>query len=81
MAVNGLEHLKTPDKVDFLVEKFDERTQHEWEYFRSKQGGKTYDRFFTFLLDRTGTIHDDQLLLVLPQRNQILLPCLLMEVQ
>ena len=52
MAVNGLEHLKTPDKVDFLVEKFDERTQHEWEYFRSKQDGKTYDRFFAFLLDR-----------------------------
>ena len=52
LAVNGLEHLKTPDKVDFLVEKFDERTQHEWEYYRSKQSGKTYDRFFAFLLDR-----------------------------
>ena len=51
-AVDGLEHLKTPDKVDFLVEKFDERTQHEWEYYRSKGSGKTYDRFFAFLLDR-----------------------------
>ena len=51
-AVDGLEHLRTPDKVDFLVEKFDERTQHEWEYYRSKGSGKTYDRFFAFLLDR-----------------------------
>ena len=51
-AVDGLEHLKTPDKVDYLVEKFDERTQHEWEYYRSKGTGKTYDRFFAFLLDR-----------------------------
>jgi hypothetical protein len=51
-AVDGLEYLKTPDKVDYLVEKFDERTQHEWEYYRSKGTGKTYDRFFAFLLDR-----------------------------
>ena len=52
-AVNGLEHLKTPDKVNYLVEKFDERTQYEWEYFRSKEtAGTTYDRFFNFILDR-----------------------------
>ena len=51
-AVDGLEHLKTPDKVDYLVAKFDDLTQREWEYFRSKGSGKTYDRFFDFLLDR-----------------------------
>ena len=46
LAVNGLEYLKTPDKVDYLVEQFNERSQHEWEYYRSKPSGKTYDRFF-----------------------------------
>ena len=51
-SVNGLEHLQTPDKVNLLVEKFDERYQHEWEYFRSKSTGSTYERFFKFLLDR-----------------------------
>ena len=51
-SVNGLEHLQTPDKVNVLVAKFDERTQYEWEYFKSKTTGKTYDRFFSFLLDR-----------------------------
>ena len=28
-SVNGLEHLQTPDKVNLLVEKFDDRTQHD----------------------------------------------------
>lgn len=51
-SVHGLEHLQTPDKVDFLVEKFDDLTQREWEYYRSKNTGKTWDRFFNFILDR-----------------------------
>ena len=51
-SVQGLEHLQTPDKVDFLVEKFDDLTQREWEYYRSKNVGKTWDRFFNFILDR-----------------------------
>ena len=50
-SVNGLEHLQTPDKVNRLVEKFDERTQHDWEYYKSKSSGKTWDRFFSFILD------------------------------
>ena len=40
-SVNGLEHLHTPDKVNYLVDKF-ERTLHEWEYFRSKNKGTTW---------------------------------------
>ena len=51
-SVNGLEHLQTPDKVNYLVEKFDERTQYDWEYFKSKSTGRTYERFFNFILDR-----------------------------
>ena len=51
-SVNGLEHLQTPDKVNYLVEEFDERTPYDWEYFKSKASGKTYDRFFNFILDR-----------------------------
>ena len=49
---NGLEHLHTSDKVNFLVDKFDERTLHEWEYYRSKNTGTTWTRFFDFVLDR-----------------------------
>ena len=51
-AVNGLEHLQTPDKVNFLVEKFDERYQHDWEYYKSKAAGRSYEKFFNFLKDR-----------------------------
>ena len=51
-SVNGLEHLQSPDKVNLLVSKFDERTFYEWEYFKSKTPGKMYDRFFAFILDR-----------------------------
>ena len=51
LLVNGLEHLKTLDKVDFLVEKFDERTQHEWEYYRSKQSGHMTDFLLFFSID------------------------------
>ena len=47
-SVQGLEHLQTPDKVNFLVEHFDEPTQRDWEYFKSKQTGRTYNRFFCF---------------------------------
>ena len=50
--VDGLEHLHSPERVNRMVEKFDERTVHEWEYFRSKTTGTTYKRFFDFLLDR-----------------------------
>ena len=39
-SVNGLEHLQTPDKVNYLVENFDERTQYDWEYFKIKATGK-----------------------------------------
>ena len=31
---------------------FDDRTQYDWEYFKSKQSGRTYDKFFSFILDR-----------------------------
>ena len=51
-SVKGLEHLQTPDKVNFLVEKFDSLTQRDWEYFKSKNSGRTWDRFFSFILDR-----------------------------
>ena len=51
-SVKGLEHLHTPDKVNFLVDKFDERTLQDWEYFRSKNEGTTWERFFAFILDR-----------------------------
>ena len=51
-SVNGLEHLRTPDKVNYLIQKFDERTLYDWEYFRSKSEGKTYEQFFNFILDR-----------------------------
>ena len=51
-AVDGFEHLCSPARVNFLAEKFDDRTMHEWEYFRSKAKGTTYVRFFDFLLDR-----------------------------
>ena len=50
-SVDGLEHLTTPDKVNYLVEKFDERTQYDWEYWKSKDTGKTYDRFKRLILD------------------------------
>ena len=51
-TVNGLEHLQTPDKVNFLVGKFDSLMQRDWEYYKSKHSGKTWDRFFAFILDR-----------------------------
>ena len=51
-GVNGLDYLCSPDRVKFLVNKFDERTLYDWEYFRSKSSGTTYERFFKFLLDR-----------------------------
>ena len=50
--VNGVEHLQSPDRVNYLVEKFDERTLYDWDYFRSNHEGTTYKRFFDFLLDR-----------------------------
>ena len=51
-AVNGLDHLFSPDCVNLLLTKFDDRTLHEWGYFRTKNAGTTYERFFHFLLDR-----------------------------
>ena len=50
--VQGLEFLQNPDRVNYLVDKFDERTLHEWVYFRSKGTGSTYKRFMEFLIDR-----------------------------
>ena len=51
-GVNGLEHLCSPERVNFMVDQLDERTMFDWEYFRSKSTGTTYERFFAFLLDR-----------------------------
>ena len=51
-SVNGVEHLCSPDRVRVLAARFDERTMYDWEYFRSKETGTTYERFFKFLLDR-----------------------------
>ena len=51
-SANGLEHLQTPDKENFLVDKFDSLMQRDWEYYKSKNSGKTWDRFFAFILDR-----------------------------
>ena len=51
-TVDGLEHLHSPSRVDFMAEMFDERTMFEWEYFRTKNTGSTYARFFAFLKDR-----------------------------
>ena len=42
-SVDGLEHLRTPDKVNYLVKKFDEDTKYDWEYWKSRDTGKTYD--------------------------------------
>ena len=50
--VDGTEYLQSPDRVNFMVSKFDERTLHEYEYFWSREKGSTYQRFFNFLLDR-----------------------------
>ena len=51
-SVNGLDHLCSPARVNYLTDKFDERTLYDWDYFRSKITGTTYERFFNFLLDR-----------------------------
>ena len=51
-VVDGLDHLQTPDKVNILVAKFDERTLYDWEIFKSTTSGKTYDRFFAFICAR-----------------------------
>ena len=51
-GVNGLDYLFSPDRVKFLVNKFDERTLYDWEHFRSKSDGTTYERFVKFLLHR-----------------------------
>ena len=51
-AVDGLDHLQSPDRVNILISRFDERTLHDWDYFRSKSSGSTYNRFFNFLVDR-----------------------------
>ena len=51
-AVDRLDHLCSPDRANLLLTKFDERTLHEWDYFRTKNTGSAYQRFFNFLLDR-----------------------------
>ena len=51
-AVDGLDHLQSPDRVNLLISRFDDRTLHDWDYFRSKATGPTYNRFMAFLIDR-----------------------------
>ena len=51
-GVKGLEYLCNPDRVNYMANKFDERTMYDWEYFRSKAKGSTYERFTAFLQDR-----------------------------
>ena len=51
-SVSGLDHLCSPDRVNLLLTKFDERTLHEWDYFRTKNTGTTYEKCFIFLLDK-----------------------------
>ena len=51
-AVNGFEHLSSPARVEYLSSKFDEITLKDWDYFKSKNAGSTYERFFAFLKDR-----------------------------
>ena len=41
-ALNGLGHLCSPDRVNLLLTKFDDRTLHEWDYFRTTNAGTTY---------------------------------------
>ena len=48
-AVDGLDHLQSPERVNLLISRFDDRTLHDWDYFRSKSTGPTYNRF---LIDR-----------------------------
>ena len=50
-AVEGLDNLQSPDRVNILVYKFDERTLHDLDCFRCKSRGSTYDCFFNFLVD------------------------------
>ena len=49
--VNGLEQLQSPQRVNFLADKLDDRTLYEWDRFRSKATGSTYERFFNFILE------------------------------
>ena len=53
-TVDGLPHLQSPQRVSFLLEKFDNTYMDHWEYFRSKNKnkGSLYDRFYAFLDDR-----------------------------
>ena len=51
-AVGGIEHLHSPERVNYLCTKFDSRTLHDWDYFRGKATGNTYERFYLFLTDQ-----------------------------
>ena len=42
-SANGLEHLHFPHRVNFLVSRFDATTLHDWNYFRSKSSGSSYE--------------------------------------
>ena len=53
-SVDGLDHLCSPSRVNFLCSKFDERTMHDWDYFRgkNKSQGTYYELFYKFLVDQ-----------------------------
>ena len=51
-AVGGIEHLHSPERVNYLCTKFDWHTLHDWDYFRSKATGNTYERFYLFLTEQ-----------------------------
>ena len=53
-SVDGLDHLCSPARVSYLSSKFDERTMHDWDYFRSKHKSKGtyYELFYEFLVDQ-----------------------------
>ena len=57
-AVDGLDHLQSPDRVNLLISRFDDRTLHDWDYFRSKATGPTIASWPFSLI---GTMHLDPL--------------------
>ena len=51
-GVDELKHLCSPEHVNYMAAKFDERTMYEWQYFCSKNTDTTNAQFFEFLKDR-----------------------------
>ena len=48
-AVDGLDHLQSPDSVSLMISRFDDRTLQDWDCFRSKATGSTYSRLLVSL--------------------------------